>query len=280
MQANAALSNRAREVIKACPEWYHSIELAPGVITPGRAPLDVWTNTLAKLNLPDLHDKTVLDIGAYDGFFSFAAERLGARRVVALDDYVWCTDMQGYMAEWREARHAGKAIPSPRNSKYWQPDQLPGKRPFDAAKNLLDSHVEPVVGNFMNMEPSEVGHFDVVLFLGILYHMEEPLTAMRRAASFLNPGGFFAVETEAMDIPCIPQIGVLEFFPTNELNSDASNWWAPNVEGLKRLMLAAGLVDCQIHQGPPQRSGLAKIQAKLSHKQTRFRAIATGRSPR
>jgi tRNA (mo5U34)-methyltransferase len=132
----------------------------------------------------------------------------------------------------------------------------------------------------MNMLPSEVGQFDVALFLGILYHMEEPLTAVRRAASFLNPGGFFAIETEAMDIACLPQISILEFFPTNELNSDASNWWAPNIEGLKGLMMASGLVDCQIHQGAPRRSRLAKVQARLSHKQTRFRAIASARSPR
>lgn len=279
MQADAALNARAREVIAACPEWYHSIALTPEVVTPGRAALEVSENTLAKLHLPDLHGKSVLDIGAYDGFFSFATERLGAKRVVALDDYVWCTDMQAYMAQWRRARETGATIPSPRDSAHWQPDALPGKRPFDAARKFFNSGVEPVIGNFMDVRPSDLGRFDVVLFLGVLYHMEEPLTALRRAAAFLSPGGFIGIETEAMDIAYASERSLFEFFPTNELNNDASNWWAPNVEGLKSLMNASGLVDCTVHQGAPQRTKLARLQAMLSHKQTRFRAIASGRAP-
>ena len=76
---------RAEAVLKDCPEWYHTIELAPGVFTPGRAPIEYYEASLRALRLPDSHGKSVLDIGAYDGFFSFAAERLGAARVVALD---------------------------------------------------------------------------------------------------------------------------------------------------------------------------------------------------
>src|SRR5262245_24283763 len=77
------------EALRSCPEWYHSIELAPGIITPGRRPIEAWQKQLLDMRLPDLHNKSVLDIGAYDGFFSFAAERAGAARVVALDHYAW-----------------------------------------------------------------------------------------------------------------------------------------------------------------------------------------------
>jgi tRNA (mo5U34)-methyltransferase len=63
------LQERAQAVIRACPEWYHSIELTPGIVTPGRSPLEAWTRELENLQLPDLRGKSVLDIGAYDGFF-------------------------------------------------------------------------------------------------------------------------------------------------------------------------------------------------------------------
>jgi hypothetical protein len=46
-------------------------------------------------------------------FFSFAAERLGATRVVALDEHVWVTDMVAYLHDWREARKNGTVIPAP-----------------------------------------------------------------------------------------------------------------------------------------------------------------------
>ena len=46
---------------------------------------DVLAHEWDQLDLPDLRDKTVLDIGAWDGWFSFQAERCGAKRVVALE---------------------------------------------------------------------------------------------------------------------------------------------------------------------------------------------------
>src|SRR6478735_4629860 len=95
-------SQRAEEILRACPEWFHSIELAPGIVTPGRTSIENLEHQLHSLQLPELHGKTVLDIGAYDGFFSFAVERLGAARVIALDHYVWSTDMVEYMKDWRE----------------------------------------------------------------------------------------------------------------------------------------------------------------------------------
>jgi tRNA (mo5U34)-methyltransferase len=282
MSANPETSyrqRRAREIIESNPEWYHSIELAPGVVTPGRAPFSVWQNTLRKLELPDLNGKSVLDIGAYDGFFSFAAERHGAARVVALDEYVWCTDMVGYLEDWRRAREARVTIPSPRNSRHWRPDELPGKRPFDAARNFFDSKVEPVVGNFMTVDPAALGRFDVVLFLGILYHVEDPLLAMRRVAGFLKPGGYLGIESEAVELPGAPDAAVFEFFPANELNDDASNWWAPNVKALQGLVTAAGLENFVLVQGPPRLGALRRLAARVRRRRIRYRAIAHAAAP-
>ncbi len=67
----------------AAIKWFHTIELAPGLRTTGRDP------THERLDIlripPSLEGKTVLDVGAWDGFFSFEAERRGAARVVAAD---------------------------------------------------------------------------------------------------------------------------------------------------------------------------------------------------
>ena len=68
-------------------EWFHSIDLGGGVVTPGR---DRSEQKLARLGLPqDLSGQRVLDVGAYDGFFSFAAECRGAEHVLAVDTLAW-----------------------------------------------------------------------------------------------------------------------------------------------------------------------------------------------
>src|SRR3954466_11917283 len=74
-----------KEVAKI--NWWHSIDLGNGVITPG---VDRSSWKLKKLRMPqDLSGMSVLDIGAWDGFFSFEAERRGAKRVLAVDSFCW-----------------------------------------------------------------------------------------------------------------------------------------------------------------------------------------------
>ena len=46
----------------------------------------------------------------------------------------------------------GITIPPPHESRHWRPEELPGRRPFDAARSILGSRVEPVVGDFMTMD--------------------------------------------------------------------------------------------------------------------------------
>jgi tRNA (mo5U34)-methyltransferase len=231
---------RARHVLDEFPEWYHSIELADGVVTPGRAPLATWNSQLERLRLPDLTGKSVLDIGAYDGFFSFAAERKNAARVVALDHYVWSCDMAAYMRDRAAATRAGRPIAAPHETTHWRPDELPGRRPFVAVRDLLGSRVEPCVGDFMTIDPARVGRFDIVLFLGVLYHMEDPLAAMRRVFEFTAPGGLAIIETEAVEVPALADGAFCEFFSADQLNHDPTNWWAPNARAFEGLCTAAG----------------------------------------
>ena len=68
--------------------WFHRIDLGNGIITPGQ---DIDGETKIEFNkIPtDLRGKTVLDIGAWDGLFSFEAERRGAAQVLATDSFCW-----------------------------------------------------------------------------------------------------------------------------------------------------------------------------------------------
>ena len=119
--------------------WWHSIDLGDGIVTPGAKSSTWLEEELARLKLGDLSGKSVLDIGAYDGYYSFAAERLGAERVVAFDQYVWSADMPGYM-EYRDQRVAAGLTVEPVEAlpEFWRPNELPGRRPFDLAHEALD----------------------------------------------------------------------------------------------------------------------------------------------
>jgi tRNA (mo5U34)-methyltransferase len=68
-------------------EWYHSSELPGGPVTPG------YNNSslcLSRLRLPDaLADRSVLDVGAWDGFSSFVATNRRAARAFASDSLIW-----------------------------------------------------------------------------------------------------------------------------------------------------------------------------------------------
>ena len=117
-----------------------------GRLTPG---VSNTARYAERLQWPDLAGKTVLDIGAWDGYYSFEAERRGASRVVATDHYCWSGDGWGT----REG--------------------------FDLAHRLLGSRVEAIDIDVSEIRPETVGTFDIVLFLGVLYHLPEPLGSPR-----------------------------------------------------------------------------------------------------
>jgi tRNA (mo5U34)-methyltransferase len=234
------MPSELEDSLAACPEWFHSIELAPGVVTPGRCPASHLDGKWRLLDLGDLRGRTVLDIGAYDGYFSFRAEQAGAERVVALDHYVWSADMAAYMIDWRASKDAGGArLPAPHASKYWDPVGLPGKRPFDLAHRARRSRVEATVADFATMDLEPLGRFDVVLFLGTLYHLTDPLGALERVARLTAPGGVAIIETQAAEVAGVTT-PIWECFPGQELNNDASNWWAPNLAALAGCCRAVG----------------------------------------
>lgn len=141
--------------------WYHSIRLGD-VVTPGMypQPAEEWT---ARAMPADLTGKTVLDVGAWDGYFSFEAERRGASRVLAIDSF-------------QAPDHAAVKATG-----------------FEYAKAFLHSAVD-----FKVMDVSEVGGlhetFDLIFFLGIYYHLRDPIEALRLLFDRLRPGGLLVLE--------------------------------------------------------------------------------------
>src|SRR5437588_10228091 len=135
MHEVAGPPQRLVEAVAQVPVWWHSIDLGDGVVTPGHKSPTMLDDEWQSLNLPDLCGKSVLDIGAWDGFFSFAAERAGAARVVALDHYAWSLDLGAI-----HARLQGVDLPTfELTPDVWLPDVLPGKQGFDLAHRALRS---------------------------------------------------------------------------------------------------------------------------------------------
>ncbi|MDO8424726.1 MAG: hypothetical protein Q7S70_02185, partial [bacterium] len=76
------------EKVKKIPFWWHGVELGYGIVSPGHhggiSHPSGDKAILRHMNLPEnLTGKSVLDIGAWDGFYSFAAEKRGASKVLA-----------------------------------------------------------------------------------------------------------------------------------------------------------------------------------------------------
>jgi tRNA (mo5U34)-methyltransferase len=241
--------SRVRRLADSVPFWFHSIDLGHGVVTPGHKSPEVLASELAAFGLPeDLSGRSVLDIGGWDGYFAFAAERRGAARVAVLDHYMWSLDIPGQQAYWQRCREEGVAPRPYHETEHWQPDTLPGKRGFDVAREALDSSVEAIVADFMTTDLAELGLWDYVLYLGVLYHIPDPMTALQRVAAVTRDRA--VIETEAVVIPGFEHEALWRFFPGAELNADVSNWWAPNMAALVGALTPAGFAGAEVRRGP------------------------------
>jgi tRNA (mo5U34)-methyltransferase len=193
----------------AAYSWFHSINLGHGIVTRGR---DESQRRLEWIRMPaSLAGKSVLDVGAWDGFFSFEAERRGADRVLAIDSEAW-----------REPA--------------WGPNGYGTKTGFELARAALDSRVQDRDIDFELIAPETVGEFDVVLFLGVLYHMRHPWLILERAASVCRDLLIVETHVDMLDFPR----PAMAFYPGSELAADRSNWWGPNLAALEGMLRATG----------------------------------------
>lgn len=240
-----------KSLTASVPFWFHSIDCGDGVVTPGQKSGEVLAHEWEHMRLPDLRGKTVLDVGAWDGWFSFQAERLGARRVLALDHYIWSMNVAAQQAYFRRCVEKGIA-PKPYHliPGHWQPGALPGKSGFDAAHKMLESGVEQIVADFMSCDLVNLGRFDIVFLLGVLYHLEEPFTCLKRLR--LVTGEIAVIETAAIYVPGREDVALLEFYEGDELSHDIGNWFAPNLKGLEGMCRAAGFRSVEITSPYPK----------------------------
>ena len=228
--------------------WWHSIDLGDGVVVPGQKSADQLRSEVAGLQLPPLTGKTVLDVGSWDGFFAFEAERRGAAHVVALDHLAWCADLPALDAYAFRCYEEGRPLPPWEDvPELWQ-DGAPGKRGFDLARDLLGSRVESIVADFMTFDLDVLGAFDVVLFLGVLYDLRDPLRALERLRMLTREVA--VIETQANFDASSENQAVWEFLEHRQLSQDPTNWWVPNLRALIGLCRAAGFRDVQVCQGP------------------------------
>jgi tRNA (mo5U34)-methyltransferase len=237
-------SQDARQAQADALAWFHTIDLGDGVVTKG-----VGERPRGAEILPEVTGRTVLDIGAWDGKYSFLAEQAGASRVVALDHYVWGVDLVARGAYWNECLAQGVLPDHSRDlTDFWRPD-LPGRRSFDYARSVLGSNVEPLVADFVTTDLEALGQFDVVLYLGVLYHMKDPLNSLERLRSVTKEVA--VIETEAVHLANLDQERLLQFHAGSEVQADFGNWFVPTIECLHALCRAAGFSSVRTIEGPP-----------------------------
>lgn len=228
MTADPGLVRRIEE-----RQWFHTIDLGDGLITNGHPPSAVIAQAF-----PDVRGRSVLDIGAWDGKYSFESERAGASRVVALDHYVWRLDPVARQAYYDKCEAEG-ILPDPdMTDRGFLVDTLPGKAGFDMAHEYLDSKVDTVVDDFATMDLDGLGTFDVVLYFGVLYHMVDPINSLKRVRRVTNE--LAVIETASVHLPGYEHASLTGFFAGNELHADYGNWFAPNPPALIGMCRAAG----------------------------------------
>ena len=197
-------------------KFWHSIELPNGEITQGAKPLSFMQfEELEVLKHVTFGGKSVLDVGAWDGYFSFAAERNGAKYVVASDWHCWFGPSWG------------------------------SKNSFDFVKNSLNSSVQEWVCKAEEL-PTNGPKFDIVLLLGVTYHVKNPIALIERVSNLATERVVIETEYKADD----NSDPLLYLIPDNSLNGDGSNWNVPNLAGVKAIMEMANLTDIQISFHP------------------------------
>lgn len=213
-------SDQLRRSIESLGPWFHNLNLNGIATAPnhflGDYPAFRWRKL--KPLLPEIRGRTVLDIGCNAGFFSIAMKRLGADRVVAVDH-----DPR-YLAQAELAiRASGAEI---------------------ELKQLSAYDVEKLKERF-----------DIVLFMGVLYHLRHPLLALdlihQHVASdhlilqTLQRGSPRADEV-AEDYP-FEETGVFKrasyprlHFVERSYAGDPTNWWIPNRACSEAMLRSAG----------------------------------------
>lgn len=215
------MSAELREKIASNPLWYHTLDLGLGAVTPG------WFDlrpVVGRMPWPDVKGLRCLDVGTYDGFLAFELERRGAAEVVAVD----VTDHTGW--DWPpDVRATG----AENLAKLAGPEKGVG---FRIAAEALGSSVRHVGVSVYDLDPSEMGTFDVVVCGSLLLHLRDPLRALEAIRGVCG-GVFLSAEQIELELTLLHRRR-----PLATLNGSGPlcQWWVPNAAGHRRMLYAAG----------------------------------------
>lgn len=194
-----------RRRIEELAPWYQNIELAEGISTKDLdgqrdifsghdIPAPLW-RVIAK-DLPDLTGQRVLDIGCNAGFMSFEAKRLGAGYVLGIDSNLGARTSFVEQAEF--------------------------------CREALGLDVEFREQSFFDYVPEQP--FDLVLFCGVLYHLEDYATALDKVASFAVSGSGLIVLETAIEPVTLTLPGARDY------RGDTSTYFVPSIPVLLELL--------------------------------------------
>jgi tRNA (mo5U34)-methyltransferase len=226
----ALIMEQIQEKVRQLGSWFHNMDLQGVKTAPNHFLGDypaVKFQGFAHAIPQDLTGKTVLDIGCNAGFYSIEMKRRGAARVLGIDSD------DRYLAQAR------------------------------FAAEVLGADIE-----FRNLSVYDIGSlgekFDVVIFMGVLYHLRHPLLAldllyenvvndllifqsMQRGSADVEPvkGDYDFWETEMFDQPTFPHM----YFIEHRYAHDPTNWWIPNRACMEAMLRSAGF---EITEHPEQ----------------------------
>lgn len=202
------LATRVAEI----PHWYHRIELPDGIVTPGVMPIDPSWYRFPE----DLSGKSVLDVGAYDGYWTIEACRRGAEFVMAIDDFS-DTIYRGERRSWAPFDLAVQACG------------------FQDRVTREECDVYSLAGRN--------ARFDVVICYGVIYHCRHPLLVLDilslRCKELLLLESAITDDISAYGHPRGDDM-VAEFYPADEYGENPTNWWGPTLHCLDAMVLASG----------------------------------------
>ncbi len=210
---------------------YHKYEVEPGLFTPGQNFEMEPKRCLDELGVPaDLKGVRALDIGAWDGPFTFELERRGAQ-VTALDI------------------------------------QDPNVTVFNAVKAIKHSPAAYVRSSIYDADPQALGKFDIVLFVGVYYHLKSPVVALQIIRELLVDNGTLFIEggatTDHLAEELVKSLGLskgslasvaetldrlpLSYFDTEQrIYGDWSNWWFPTTRCLEVMLIDSGFREVKL----------------------------------
>lgn len=201
--------------------WYHVIDVAPGVTTKGWFDL---RHAIPQIPFPDVRGKRCLDIGTWDGFYAWELERRGAADVVAVD----LPDLVDI--DWPPEALADPAFDPSQKGVQARPAG------FNLIKELTGSQVTWRGESIYDLDPADIGTFDLVVCGSLLVHLRDPVRALD-AVRRVTTGSFLSIDYVHAPLNLLSRRR-----PIFELRGKGKDfqWWLASDAGFRHLLDVAG----------------------------------------